>query len=148
MFRLVLLLVLSSALLLGGCKKDEPEPDSFATIVGTEWNMSYVVVDYYDPAGTFIRQWKVKGPWARVESLRFSASTIENYRTFSFYFAPSLPYTRKGNQLSITFPADQQTLLGVRIISRLTADSLTLELRSPESGSGPYAIIQDHYYRQ
>lgn len=143
-----LLLLLLSLTLLGGCKKDEPEPDPFAAIVGTQWNLSYAVVDYYDAAGTFTHQWKVKGPWLSIESMRFSASTIENFANFSRYFHVPLPYTRKGDQLSITFPPDHKSLLGVRTINRFTADSLTLELRSPESGSGPYAIIKDHYYRQ
>jgi hypothetical protein len=149
MLRLVLLLLLSPALLLGGCKKDpEPQPDPYTAIVGTQWNLSYAVYDYYDATGTFTDQWKAKGPWLPVESMQFLRSTIENFTNSSRYFHAFLPYTRKGDQLSITFPPDYKSLLGVRTISRLTADSLTLEVRLTATSGGRYAIIKDHYYRQ
>lgn len=148
MSRLLLLLLLSSALLLGNCKKDEPKPDPYAAIVGTQWNLSYAVLDYYEATGRLTGQSIVKGPWLPVGSMQFLRTTIENFTNSSGYFRASLPYTRQGDQLSIIFPPDDKSLLGVRTLSQLTADSLTLEVRLPATSGGRYAIIKDHYYRQ
>ncbi|UOQ69159.1 hypothetical protein [Hymenobacter volaticus] len=102
--RLLLLLLLNSALLLGSCKKDEPKPDPYAALVGTQWNLSYAVLDYYDATGRLTGQSIVKGSWLPVESMQFLRTTIENFINSSNYFRASLPYTRQGDQLSITFP--------------------------------------------
>ena len=146
--RLLLLLLLSPTVLLVSCKKDKPESDPYTAIIGTQWNLSYAVFDYYDATGTFTNPWKEKGPWPAVGSMQFLRATIENFTNSSRYFQATLPYSRKGDQLSITFPPDYKSLLGVRTISRLTADSLTLEVRLTATSGGRYAIIKDHYYRQ
>lgn len=132
--------------LLGGCKKDEPDP--YTALVGMQWNLSYAVYDHYDATGTLMNQWKVRGPWLPVESMCFLRATIENFMHSSRYFHASLPYIRNGDQLSITFPPDNKILLAVRTINRFRADSLTLEVRFSATSGGRYAILKDQYYRQ
>ena len=117
-----LVLLLSLAVVLGSCKKDELEP----TMVG-RWPI-YSVIEYeYDASGSQISRTERIAP-AGGHYMVITDSTIENYHADGTRYVTS-HYTRTGNVL--TYRNSGHGFIS--IITKLTATELSIYFRKNQS---------------
>ena len=139
MRKLFLLSLLSLAVGLGSCKKDEPDPEP--TLEG-RWTPETAIVYQYDATGTLTRQ-DVRPRYQNIYTVITKDSIINRALDTNMRFTTSGSITRQGNSLTLSAVFEYNVL-----IQKLTDHALVLRFKDLRIVPGtPYSVSETTYSR-